>query len=236
MAIIAIDLGIKGIKAGMTNRHDGYSLPPYARFNLGTHVGDDLDAVMQNRAQFYRQFPSQAQFQWLNQIHSADCVPFTAENNINADAILTNQPLQICLVQTADCIPILITDGDRVSAIHSGWKGVLAGVIERTLVHFTDKPITVFLGVAISAKHFQVGEEVRQQFITKNSDYQQYFQYQSPQRYLCDLKGIVENIIQQYTKGCHIINYADCSYANHDYFSYRRGGVTGRMATFIYKE
>ncbi len=157
------------IRAGTTLRNGGVSLPPYDSLNLGDHVGDDPAAVAENRQRL--KLPGEPI--WLKQTHStrivnaAHCTPGQSE----ADGSYTTQPHIICTVLTADCLPLLICNkkGTQVAAVHAGWRGLAAGIIETAVKNFTDdySELLVWLGPAIGPNHYEVGNDVREVFITR---------------------------------------------------------------------
>ncbi|SUB23426.1 peptidoglycan editing factor PgeF [Avibacterium avium] len=231
------------IHAFTTLRQGGVSQAPYDSFNLGDHVGDDKNSVKTNRTllveQFYLpQFPL-----FLNQTHSTRVIRLPYDgNNLDADAVYTNQPNQVCLVMTADCLPVLFTNqqGTEVAAAHAGWRGLCDGVLEQTIQQFQAEPqeIIAWLGPAIGQKSFQVGEEVRQQFIAQDPNAAQAFVPDSIEqgKYLADLYHIARLRlnklgISQISGGEH------CTYLEKTaFFSYRRDKQTGRMASLIWFE
>ncbi|MFZ7135618.1 peptidoglycan editing factor PgeF [Avibacterium avium] len=231
------------IHAFTTLRQGGVSQAPYDSFNLGDHVGDDKNSVKTNRTllveQFYLpQFPL-----FLNQTHSTRVIHLPYDgNNLDADAVYTNQPNQVCLVMTADCLPVLFTNqqGTEVAAAHAGWRGLCDGVLEQTVQQFQAEPqeIIAWLGPAIGPKSFQVGEDVRQQFIAQDPNAAQAFVPDPIEqgKYLADLYHIARLRlnklgISQISGGEH------CTYLEKTaFFSYRRDKQTGRMASLIWFE
>ncbi|NPA72076.1 MAG: peptidoglycan editing factor PgeF [Gammaproteobacteria bacterium] len=186
-----------------------------------------------------------------------------------ADASWTEAAGLVSVVMTADCLPILITNqsGTLVSAIHAGWKGLAEGIISQTLASFPQTPrnqpeqLIAWIGPAISAEHFEVGEEVREQFVAKDSDNAQFFQSKQPRqskqrnksqqhecpvesqenclqdrsvKYLADLPGLAKLELQKI--GVRNITLSGlCTYALADqFYSYRRSGKTGRIASLIW--
>lgn len=156
------------VKALQTTRHGGVSSPPYDSLNLGSHVGDAPLAVARNRMLLNTVLPSEPV--WLEQVHGtivangdmAGCRP-------QADACIARQRGSVCVVMTADCLPVLLCDaqGGVVGAAHAGWKGLAAGVIETTVQAMEVAPqnLMAWLGPAISQQAFEVGDEVRAAFV-----------------------------------------------------------------------
>jgi len=178
--------------------------------------------------------------QYLNQVHGADIV--LAENildNTQADASFTQQSHIICVVKTADCLPLLICDkkGEYVAAIHAGWRGLAAGVIENTLQQLpvSRENLLIWLGPAIGPSAFEVGEDVREKFPTdKNA-----FHKKSSEKYLCDIYSIARNrLVLEGVK--HIYGGNRCTYTETDmFYSYRRGhrdSAHERLLSLIWKQ
>lgn len=232
---------VKSVKALSTTRQGGVSNAPYASFNLGLHVGDDEKNVTANRATLTDLLPRQAV--WLNQIHSAEVVvvdkDFDCANVLDADALYTdvvNQPLAI---MTADCLPVLLCSraGDEVAAVHGGWRGLAAGIFANTIAQFKAKPndIYVWLGPAIGPLQFEVGAEVKQRFCQQLQAHHTAFQLQANDKYLADIYLIAKQQLQQLAIE-NIFGGEYCTVTQSDlFFSYRRDGQTGRMASVIWR-
>ena len=122
-----------------TLRAGGNSQGKYNSFNLATHVNDDIDLVNSNRELLDQFLPSSPH--WLNQTHSVDVIELPSAT-FNADASYTSEKNTICVVQTADCLPLLVTnnEGTIVASIHAGWRGLLNGVIENTIEKMNASP------------------------------------------------------------------------------------------------
>ena len=225
------------VKALQTRRRGGISSAPYDSFNLGDHVGDAPLAVERNRILLNTLLPSEPV--WLEQVHGTkvvnadmtDCLP-------QADACIARHRAAVCVVMTADCLPILFCDtrGSVVGAAHAGWKGLAAGVVEATVREMDAAPqdLMAWLGPAISQQAFEVGEEVRALFVDANRQAAAAFIPGQHGKWLADLYRLASlrlnalGITQIYGG-----NY--CTYRESEkFFSYRRDGVTGRMGTFIW--
>jgi hypothetical protein len=238
-----------GVNIAFTTRLDGVSCAPYASLNLGLHVGDVIDDVLANRVLVQERLQLPVSAAWLNQIHSTDVVKADNRSVQNADGSYTDSHDQVCVVMTADCLPILLCDhaGTQVSAVHAGWKGLCDGIIEVALGKFdivSDKLIA-YLGPAIGPERFEVGAEVRALFLARHAEADQYFIKKPPinsskqnnvsseDKYLADLQGLA--ILRLRLAGVNEIYRSDiCTYIHPDYFSYRRDHVTGRMASYIW--
>lgn len=234
------------VKALSTTRVGGVSYPPYAGLNLGLHVQDDSQLVWQNRQLLMTTAHLPQQPYWLNQTHSTDVVSLVgqfhnAEQLPAADASVTQLTGQVCLVMTADCLPLLICDkaGTQVAAIHAGWRGLLDGIIENTIAKLTAAPaeLLVWLGPAISQTHFQVGSEVRDAFIAYDPQASCAF-IADGDKWLADLYLLARQRLQALTINATDIYGGDyCTYRETDlFYSYRRDGKTGRQASLIYLE
>ncbi|OAQ14668.1 peptidoglycan editing factor PgeF [Bibersteinia trehalosi] len=232
------------IQALSTTRIGGVSQVPFDSLNLGNHVGDEPLAVQQNRKLLHEVAKLPQAPIYLNQIHSTNVVrlPLSEHSDLNADAVYTNQPNQVCLVMTADCLPVLFCsqDGTEIAAAHAGWKGLCYGILETTVAEFKcpANEISVWLAPAISQAAFQVGEEVVEQFCAVDS--------QARVAFVPDpttsgkFFGNLYQIANQRLSKLGISNISGgeyCTYTDKEnFFSYRREQQTGRMATLIWRQ
>jgi len=227
------------VKALSTTRIGGFSQAPFYSNNLGLHVGDNSELVQKNRALLAQELPSVPI--WLEQQHTTAVVDAAnlLPQPVIADASVSRLRNVVCCVMTADCLPILLTNssGSQVAAVHAGWRGLCDGIIEKTIASFSVPPsdIIVWLGPAIGASAFEVGDDVLARFCAQHSDDQQCF-IPHGQRYLADIYQLARNRL-------HRLGIGDISggqYCTHtqsqQFFSYRRDGQTGRMATLIWFE
>jgi YfiH family protein len=236
-----------GVQALITHRHGGVSQAPFDSLNLGLHVGDDSHCVHQNRAALLTILPSEPV--WLNQVHgttvfNANLV--ASESIPQADAAVTNQVNRVLAIMTADCLPVLLAtrDGQVIGAAHAGWRGLAAGVIEKTVVAMrelasaqnTSTEIQAYLGPAIGPKSFEVGAEVKEIFLAHEpKDHEHFIQLDQKQKYLANLYGLAQSRL--HSLGIHLIEGGqECTYQNPNFFSYRRDRTTGRMGSFIWIE
>lgn len=225
------------VKALQTTRQGGASVQPYASLNLGSHVGDNTLAVSRNRMLLAPLLPSEPV--WLNQVHGirvadaghAGCLP-------EADASVTTHRGAVCVVMTADCLPILLCDdkGAVVGAAHAGWRGLCDGVIETTVsaMQVPSPTLMAWLGPAIGAGEFEVGDEVRAAFVTQHAQAAAAFVPGVEGKWLADLYLLARMRLN--ALGITRIYGGDlCTYRDPErFYSYRRDGVTGRMGTFIW--
>jgi hypothetical protein len=229
----------KNVHALQTTRVGGGSVAPYDSFNLGDHVGDAPLVVERNRMLLNMLMPSEPV--WLEQVHGT--IVANADNTSclpQADACIARHRAAVCVVMTADCLPVLLCDtrGNLVGAAHAGWKGLAAGVVEAT-VHAMDvapQYLMAWLGPAISQQAFEVGSEVRALFVDADPKAAAAFIPGQPGRWFADIYALTRlrlnalGITQIYGG-----NY--CTYREREkFFSYRRDGMTGRMGTFIWLE
>ncbi len=244
------------VRTLITTRVGGYSHPPYKSFNLAMHVGDDPQNVAQNRTKLKELLPSEPK--WLNQIHSSRIIDAAdTDPQLDADGSITTQKNIVSVVMTADCLPVLICNrqGSAVAAVHAGWRGLLEGIVEQAAEQLLKlsacqrEDIRVWLGPAIGPNNFEVGEDVRQAFLaqarhrggyhyelidqcfsehTKTSDGQN--------KYLADIYQLAR--VRLSATGVDNISGGHyCTYSEADkFYSYRRDGVTGRMASMIWIE
>ena len=227
------------IRALQTSRNGGTSSAPWATFNLGDHVGDDVAAVAANRALLVSRLPAEPL--WLTQVHGIAAVDADQRPKIReADAAFARQPGSVCVVMTADCLPVLLCDrqGTIVAAAHAGWRGLAAGVLESTVAAMKVDPgeLLVWLGPAIGPRCFEVGDEVRNAFVTDNPVAGLAFVSHEAGKWLCDIYLLARQRLQR--MGIMAISGGgECTVTEADrYFSYRRDGVTGRMASLIWLE
>lgn len=229
------------VKCLMTTRSGGSSKAPWAGLNLGDHVGDDPAHVAANRARLRRQLPAEPG--WLRQVHSARVVELGREPNREADAAWTRQPQQVCAVLTADCLPVLLCDraGSVVAAAHAGWRGLADGVLEATVAAMQVPPgdVLAWMGAAIGPQAFEVGDEVREAFVAQHPAAAMAFlphPASVPGKWLADIYQLAR-IRLQHVGVQAIYGGGRCTFNEADsFYSYRRDGVTGRMAALIWLE
>ncbi len=227
----------------MTTRRGGVSQGPYASFNPAAHVDDDPAAVAENRRLLRQWLPAEPL--WLNQVHGCE-VACEVLDLPTADAAVAFLPNQVRAVLTADCLPVLFCDtaGTTVAAAHAGWRGLAGGVLEATVAAMGLPPerILVWLGAAIGAKVFEVGDEVREAFISRHPLAGIAFRPalpgtldEAPKKWLADIYALARirlaaiGIQQVYGGGL-------CTYSDPRFYSYRRESRTGRMACVIWRE
>ncbi|MCL5668925.1 MAG: peptidoglycan editing factor PgeF [Gammaproteobacteria bacterium] len=226
------------VRAISTTRLGGVSTAPYDSFNLGDHVGDNPAHVSANRARLTASLQLPNSPAWLRQVHGTHVVNAAGAER-TADAAYTAQPGIVCGVLTADCLPLLLCDaqGTRVAAVHAGWRGLAAGVIEAALDAMgAGKNLLAWLGPAIGPRAFEVGSEVREVFMAHDAEAQQAFQLSGGGRWLADIFQLARQRLAAHGL-TQVYGGSECTYSNAQrFYSYRRDGETGRMATLIWLE
>lgn len=223
-----------------TTRQGGISQGPYSSFNLSYAVGDDPQAVRDNRQRLQQQTELPSEWIVLEQVHGIRCVVLDGRPLLDcrADAAYSRTPGCLCSVLTADCLPLLLCSkaGDEVAAVHAGWRGLAAGIIEATLENFqsTYTQLLVWLGPAIGPQAFAVDKSVRTAFLADHPEAAAAFVEQE-EGYWADLYQLARQRLQaagvpaRQITGGHCCTFTE----GERFFSYRRDGVTGRMATVI---
>ena len=228
-----------GVRALATTRQGGVSRAPWHSFNLGTHVGDDPQAVIENRKLLRRELPAEPL--WLAQVHGTRCVDAAlTATSTEADASFTRQRGVVCAVLTADCLPVLFCDDQAtvVGIAHAGWRGLAAGVIEATVAALAEpaERLLAWLGPAIGPQSFEVGGEVRDMFVGHDPQSANAFAPTANGKWLCDIHQMARRRL--HALGIDRVTGAGACTVNdaERFFSYRRDGVTGRMASLIWLE
>jgi polyphenol oxidase len=228
------------VRALQTTRLGGVSSAPYNSLNFGLHVNDNPMHVAQNRQLLSEFLPSEPV--WLNQVHGTQVVDAANTTCVpEADASFATKKNVVCVTMTADCLPVLLCDsaGTCVAAVHAGWRSLCDGVIEATLKQMPAKSqdIMAWLGPAIGPNAFEVGAEVRAQFMAKDAQAETAFKAHGD-KYLGNLYQIATQRlnalgVMQIYGGGHDKDW--CTFTDKEnFFSFRRDGVTGRMATLIW--
>lgn len=227
------------VRACSSTRKGGVSQAPWNSLNLGDHVGDDPEHVRVNRQRLLELGDLPSMPQWLEQVHGTDVLPLSWQTpaSLRADAAYTRTPGVVCAVMTADCLPVLFCsqDGQEVAAAHAGWRGLCNGVLEETLNAFSASPaeISVWLGPAIGPNAFEVGPEVREAFIAQNPGDSAAFR-PAGEKFYADLWLLAKQRLQ----ACGVRQVwggGQCTHTQAEqFFSFRRDGVTGRMASLIW--
>lgn len=228
------------IRACVTTRAGGVSLSPYATFNLGEHVGDRPERVLENRRRLRRMLALPNEPYWLRQIHGKRVVEARHEPaGVDADGAWSAAAGVVCAILVADCLPVLFADigGTVVAAAHAGWRGLAGGVLEQAVSSLPVPPaqLLAWMGPAIGQSSFEVGEEVRSLFLEMDSEAGQAFVPSPAGRWLADLYTLARRRLHR--AGVQRVYGGDfCTFREQRFFSYRRDGVTGRMAALIWRE
>jgi YfiH family protein len=232
------------VHALFTTRQGGYSQGEWATLNLARHVADDPGLVEKNRESLQRLLPSEPV--WLNQVHSNHCVDLdvlpidqagSKPNSdsqypgvLDADAVVTSQMGRVLAIMVADCLAILVASRSqpRLAAIHAGWRGLADGVIGRTIETMKADDLVAWLSPAIGPCHYEVGGEVRSRFTTASG-----FTARDD-RWMLDLFTIARRQLAALgvteIHGGGICTFCEAA----RFYSYRRDGVTGRMAALAW--
>ena len=232
---------LPAVRVFCSTRIGGASVSPFDEFNLATHVGDDLTVVQSNRDQLRKALPGEPELQWLNQIHGQDVVEVTkAGDIITADGLITRSPGVACCVLTADCLPVVLASEEQseVAVVHAGWRGLAGGILEQAISKMETRPecIRVWLGPAIGPCHFEVGEDVRQAFMSAAiPGFADCFSATSTEgKYMADLVCLAR--LKLASAGVRSVDACGaCSYCDAErFYSYRREPITGRNVTGVY--
>jgi len=230
------------VRTFLTVRSGGVSQPPFDSFNLAMHVGDDPEAVAENRRRLREGLDLPAEPGWTAQVHGTHCTRVGPEGaaDTEADGGLVDTPGAVAVVLTADCLPVVLArdDGTAAAVVHAGWRGLAAGVVE-TAVRALGPPgsLHAYLGPAIGPDAFEVGEEVRAAFVDWAEEDQNAF-HPHGERWLANLYLLASQRLKRLGVAPHCISGGGfCTFSDAGrFFSHRRDGRTGRMATLVWLE
>lgn len=227
------------VRAVTTLRSGGVSHTPFDSFNLGDHVTDDPAAVRTNRARLRDPLALPAEPLWLTQVHGTQVVDAAvSETGTQADGSFVREAGVVCAVLTADCLPVFLCDraATCVAVVHAGWRGLAAGVIEQGLATMGVSPgeVLAWLGPAIGPEVFEVGGEVRQMFVAEHPAAHSAFRANAAGRFFADLYALARLRLE--AAGVASVHGGGfCTFSESErFFSYRRDGITGRMASLIW--
>ncbi|MDH5190197.1 MAG: peptidoglycan editing factor PgeF [Gammaproteobacteria bacterium] len=230
----------RNIKSAVTTRIGGVSQSPYGGFNIASHVEDEPESVRQNRQLLKEVLALPAEPVWLEQVHGVRVIDAAIETDHRADASYTGNNKVVCSVMTADCLPVLFCNraGSKVAAAHAGWRGLAEGVLEATIDALAEQNenILAWLGPAIGPEVFEISDEVRDIFLRNNVQAESAFRASKPGHWLADLYELARQRLA--TKGVtQVFGGGECTYSDSvRFYSYRRDGKTGRMASLIWIE
>jgi YfiH family protein len=226
------------VRVCTTLRGGGVSVGAFASLNLAEHVGDRAEHVAENRRRLRATLDLPGEPLWLAQVHGTAVARGDGRAGSPADAAVASAPGEVCAVLTADCLPVVLADRDatRVAVAHAGWRGLAAGVLEATLAALGLPPsrLVAWLGPAISQPAFEVGEEVRAAFVARTPCYASAFAGNARGRFQADLLALARITLAQ--AGVASVHGGSWCTAGDParFFSYRRDGTTGRMATLAW--
>ena len=210
------------VRAYCSTRIGGVSEGPWSSLNLADHVGDDPENVRLNRQRLYSQLELPADPVWLQQVHGCDVVTADEANGLACcDASVTSEAGVVCAVLTADCLPVLLCheSGSHIAAAHAGWRGLATGIIEQTVKKMNCQPaeILAWLGPAIGPEAFEVGPEVRQQFVELDQQAAIAFQQTTETHWLCDMYRLARMRLKNIGVG-HVSGGEYCTYSDAERF------------------
>lgn len=231
-----------GVRAAVTTRRmHGQSHAPFDRMNLGARCGDDAAAVAANRAALVDTLRLPSAPRWLQQVHGigvfdADSVATPGEPV--ADAAVSHDGGAVLAVLTADCLPLLFCTGDgiAIAVAHAGWRGLAAGVLEATLARLGGprERVLAWIGPAIGATSYEVGEEVRAAFVDADAGAQRAFAATRPRHWRCDLEALARRRLAA-AGVAQVFGGGFDTFADARFYSYRRDARTGRFASLIWR-
>lgn len=227
------------VRAGTSLRSGGVSQGPWLSLNLGGHTNDDPAAVAENRTRLRGYLELPAEPAWLQQVHGIDVADAASGPGQTADAAVARSTGAVCVVLTADCLPVLFCDrdGERVAAAHAGWRGLADGVLAATVAALDVDPASLmaWLGPAIGPGAFEVGPEVRDAFLQREPSHELAFRPGATAgKYLGDLYALARGALAA-AGVTAVFGGGLCTVSDPArFYSYRRDGVTGRMASLIW--
>ena len=229
------------VKAATTTRAGGSSQGRFTSLNLGEGIGDDPARVRENRQRMRRVLDLPSEPVWIKQVHGNRVLNAgEAIDDLTADGSYCIAPGVVCAILTADCLPVFFCDreGTRVALVHAGWRGLAAGVIAAAVSCLNVPPgrLLAWLGPAIGPTAYEVGEDVRCAFLEQDKENAQAFVPGRPDRWMADLYSLAR---RQLTRVGVVKIYGGsfCTYGESErFFSYRRDGQCGRMASLIWME
>jgi hypothetical protein len=213
-----------------TKRTGGVSHGAFASLNLGTHVGDELSDVLQNRGIVAAKF---GPTQYMNQVHGdrIALIEEVTDELPTADALVTGIPGITLAVMVADCIPLLLKSNESVAAVHVGRRGLVNEITRKTLSLMRDmgaSQITAVIGPAICGSCYEVSEDIFNEVVALHS----MAQSRTPSgTYALNLPAALRSVLND--EGVEVVDQFECTVESEDYFSYRRDGITGRQAGVI---
>ena len=235
-----------GVRALTTLRHGlGVSQPPFDAFNFGSRCGDDADAVAENRRQLASALQLPSAPRWLKQVHGIAVARQPGFDEPEADAAVSDVPGTVLAILTADCLPVVFAarDGSEVAAAHAGWRGLAGGVLEATAaaMHAPADQLVAWLGPAAGPQAYEVGDEVRNAFVSTDAAAAAAFVATRPGHWRVDLYALARRRL--HAAGIQMSDIHGgglCTISEPArFFSHRRAtrdgnGRTGRIATLVW--
>lgn len=239
-AVIPRDALVPGVRTLTTLRTGGASGGPYASLNPALHVGDDPRAVRENRARIKQAFALPREPLWLEQVHGthiADADALAAKGPPAADGAVTRKRNRVLAVMTADCLPVVLAgkNGQTLAVAHAGWRGLAGGVLDAVLRAMEVEPrdVVAWIGPGIGPRHYEVDAKVHDAFASFPG-HERAFKAAEGVHWQCDLAQLAQSSLEAAGVG-RVQQSGSCTYADRErFFSYRRDGVTGRMATLAW--
>lgn len=236
----------KNVDALMTLRAGGVSSGPFGDktgvggFNVGAYCGDVGFCVKMNRQLASQLVPSDPK--WLKQVHGTDVVDAeTAEAEVQADASTSVTPGVVCVVQVADCLPVLIAEknGKAVAAVHCGWRSLAEGILQKTISRLNERlgaphQYIAWLGPRIGDEDFETGQDVLEAMQKYLPNASNAFKALENGKFLASLTTLATQALAQ-VGVTEIVCAKHSTFANPDlFYSYRRDEKTGRHAVMIW--
>ncbi len=231
------------VHAASTTRRGGESQGPYHALNLGESTGDDFAIVRANRRRLVQALDLPSEPCWLRQEHTARVVEVDAYRKEAADASYTSRPGDVCVVKTADCLPVLLCSTMRpwVAAVHVGWRGLAQDIVSRAIAAYagSSSELLAWLGPAIGATHYEVDEAVVQHLEVSLAEVCLQASHR-PGHWLLSLADAARHQLENagVTRICQNTTSDTgtplCTFEDSRFYSFRRDGITGRMATLVW--
>jgi YfiH family protein len=226
------------VRALVTTRAGGVSSGKFASLNLGARVGDDPQRVARNRTILRACLPAEPA--WMKQVHGTVVIEAEkATPDTEADGAVTRAAGPVCAVLTADCLPVLLSDraGKTVGIAHAGWRGLAAGIIENVVkaMRVSRRNLIAYIGPGIGPRNYEVGEDVRQAFVGKDPGAAAAFASRQNGKYLADLYALARQRLEV-AGVAEVHGGGFCTSGDERFFSFRRDGNTGRMASLVWLE
>ncbi len=220
----------------VTTRKQGAASAPYYRGNLAQHVGDDAQAVAQNRLAVQQLLPANTAIQWMQQVHGSDVVAIASvSSGIVADGVWTTQRNIALAVMTADCVPVVLHSNEAIAVLHCGWRSIAGGIISKALQQLQRyTTFKAWIGPAICQCCYQVDAPVRDAMLALDASNEQYCVADGSQHWKIDLPALVASQLAGYAVA--VTQSGFCTYHQPElWFSHRHSRQCGRFATMVWR-